>query len=194
MRIELHPFEERDLPRLAAWARCIGADAHMSRTRPVDLARTGHCPEAGLLWYVICADGRDVGTIWLEREADHSSARLGILLGDEALFGRGIGTEAVRLVLERARSSRLALRKVVLHVRRDNGRAIGCYERCGFVTMESATKVRADGVQIEGLRMELQLERSPRWMTCRRSSRGTPSPSISASRCSTMAVATPERD
>jgi RimJ/RimL family protein N-acetyltransferase len=159
MRIELHPFEERDLPRLAAWAKRIDADAYMSRTRPLDMARTGHCPEAGLLWYVIRADGRDVGTVWLEREADHSSARLGILLGDEALFGRGIGTEAMRLVLERARSRDLHLHKVVLHVRRDNGRAIRCYERCGFVTIESATKVRADGVRIEALRMELQLER-----------------------------------
>ena len=79
MRVDLRPFEECDLPRLASWARHIDADAYMSRTRPLDVTRVGHRAEAGLLWYVIRVDDRDVGTIWLEREAESSRARLGIL-------------------------------------------------------------------------------------------------------------------
>jgi RimJ/RimL family protein N-acetyltransferase len=159
MRVELRPFEERDLRRLAAWTRRIDADAYMSRSRPLNVALASHCPEAGLLWYVIRADGRDVGSVWLEREAGPFSARLGVLLGDEALFGRGIGTEAVRLVIERARAGELQVRTLALHVRRSNERAIGCYENCGFVPVESGRKVRSDGTVIEFLRMERRLSR-----------------------------------
>lgn len=158
MRVELRPFQERDLARLAAWASGIGADAYMSRVRPLDPTLVSHCPEAGLLWFVIRADGEDVGTVWLERETEPSSARLGIILGDEELFGHGIGTQAVRLVIERARAGTPRPRTLALHVRPGNARAIACYEHCGFVVTESGTKVRPDGAVIELQRMELRLD------------------------------------
>ena len=159
LRIDLRPFEERDLPRLASWARRIDADAYMSRIRPLDDTVVSHDPATGVLWYVIRVDHRDVGAIWLEREAESSCARLGILLGDEALFGRGIGTEAVNMVIERARARDRRIRTLALHVRRGNERAIACYEKCGFTTVESGGKLRPDGTAIEFYRMERRLER-----------------------------------
>ena len=158
MRVDLRPFEEPDLPRLAAWARHIDAGAYMSRTRPLDDAPVSHDPETGLLWYVIRVDDRDVGTVWTEREAASSCARLGILLGDEALFGRGIGTAAVGLLIERVRAGDKRIRTLALHVRRGNERAIACYEKCGFIRVESGTKLRPDGTVIEFYRMERRLD------------------------------------
>jgi RimJ/RimL family protein N-acetyltransferase len=159
LRVDLRPFEERDLPRLASWARHIDAGAYMSRTRPLDDTLVSHDPATGVLWYVIRVDDRDVGAIWLEREAESSCSRLGILLGDEALFGRGIGTEAVSMVIERARAGDRRIRTLALHVRRGNERAIACYEKCGFVTVESGRKLRPDGTAIEFYRMERRLDR-----------------------------------
>jgi len=158
MHVDLRPFEERDLPRLASWARHIDAGAYMSRTRPLDETLVSHAPETGVLWYVIRVDDRDVGTIWLEREAKSSCARLGIVLGDEALFGRGIGTKAVSMVIERARAGDKEIRTLVLHVRRGNERAIACYEKCGFITVEPGRKLRPDGSAIEYHRMERRLD------------------------------------
>ena len=108
---------------------------------------------------MIRADGRDVGTVWLEQEAGLLSARLGILLGDERLFGCGIGAQAVCLVVERARAGELQVHTLALHVRRSNVRAFACFENCGFVAVGSGRKLASDGTVIEFLRMERRLNR-----------------------------------
>ena len=100
------------------------------------------------------ADGRDVGTVWLEQEVGLFSARLGILLGDERLFGCGIGAQVVRLVVERARAGELQVHTLALRVRRSNVCALACFENCGFVAVGSGRKLRSDGTVIEFLRME----------------------------------------
>jgi len=155
MNVELREFEEGDLALLATWAGRIGADAYMSRHRPLDGALVRHSPANGVLWYVIRADGVDVGTVWLEREAPASAARLGVFLGDEALFGLGIGGRAVALTLKKA--PELAVCMVALHVRQENDRAIACYEKCGFVPVGSGVKRKPDGGDVRYLRMERRL-------------------------------------
>jgi [ribosomal protein S5]-alanine N-acetyltransferase len=59
-------------------------------------------------------------------------ARLAIGLFSERHLGRGIGREAVRLVLQHAFGP-LGLHRVDLRVLSYNIRAIRCYEACGFV-------------------------------------------------------------
>jgi RimJ/RimL family protein N-acetyltransferase len=155
MRVELRPFDECDLPMLEMWAFRIRAGRYMSRVRPLDPACRGHAPAAGVLWFVIIAGGRDVGAIWLERESA-DCARVGMLLGDESLFGRGIGSRALALAIERA--GELSVGRVSLHVRAGNGRAIACYAKCGFVAVCRGVKsTYDDGGMIEYLRMELRL-------------------------------------
>ena len=155
MRVELREFEERDVELLSAWTTRIDAGDFMSRHRPFDAALTAHSPEDGLLWYVIRVDGAVVGTVWLEREAERANARLGILLGDESLFGLGIGERAVNLALERA--PQLSVSAVALHVRQSNPRAVACYEKCGFVAVGFGAKRKPDGGEIRYLRMERRL-------------------------------------
>lgn len=58
-------------------------------------------------------------------------AELGIVIGNTALFNKGIGTEAVGLMM-RVAFEHMNLHRVELNVYSDNHRAIRCYEKCGF--------------------------------------------------------------
>ena len=76
--------------------------------------------------------GRLVGTCQLQRiDSIHRSAELQIRIGVAADRGRGIGTEAVRLLLRHGFHD-LNLNRVFLHVFADNERAIHAYEKAGF--------------------------------------------------------------
>jgi RimJ/RimL family protein N-acetyltransferase len=63
---------------------------------------------------------------WLCRHA-----KLGIVIGDKEYWGRGFGTDAVRLLLRLA-FEKMGLHRVELFVFTFNERAIACYEKCGF--------------------------------------------------------------
>ena len=65
------------------------------------------------------------------REAGRK-ARLAIGLYAPPLLGRGIGTEAIGLVLRHAFGT-LGMHRVDLMVLADNARAIAAYRACGFV-------------------------------------------------------------
>lgn len=62
----------------------------------------------------------------------HRSAELQIRLGEKSEWGRGYGTEAVRLLLDFAFKD-LNLHRVYLHVFSTNSAAIRVYEKVGFV-------------------------------------------------------------
>ena len=59
------------------------------------------------------------------------SAEMAIVLGNEAARGRGVGGEAVGLMLRYA-FTMLGLERVELEVAAENERAIRCYRRAGF--------------------------------------------------------------
>ncbi len=61
----------------------------------------------------------------------HRNATLGILIGDKASWGRGIGQEATRLTVEYA-FERLNLNRVALGVFAEHEAAVRCYENVGF--------------------------------------------------------------
>jgi RimJ/RimL family protein N-acetyltransferase len=58
-------------------------------------------------------------------------AELGIVIGQKECLGRGIGTEAIRLLLMFA-FDRMNLNRVELRVHDYNERAYNCYLKCGF--------------------------------------------------------------
>lgn len=60
------------------------------------------------------------------------SAELGIFIGDKSYWDRGLGTEAVGLILQHSFST-LNLHRIFLRVYSDNPRAIKLYEKTGFV-------------------------------------------------------------
>jgi len=61
----------------------------------------------------------------------HRKATLGILVGERNCWGKGIGTEAVRLMVEYG-FCRLNLRRIELGVHADHVAAIRAYEKVGF--------------------------------------------------------------
>ena len=76
--------------------------------------------------------GRHVGNVklgpihWL-----HRSAILGILIGEKEFWGKGIGLEATRLVVEYG-FNRLNLHRIELGVFAEHKAAVRCYEKAGF--------------------------------------------------------------
>ena len=78
------------------------------------------------------ADRRYVGAIsfnvidWLNR-----SAGLGIVIADKSLWGKGYGTDAMRVMMRLA-FDKMNLHRLWLHVHAYNPRAIASYEKCGF--------------------------------------------------------------
>jgi RimJ/RimL family protein N-acetyltransferase len=139
---------------MARWAIAVGLDQYMSRQRPRDALVTCHDPQNGLFWFVIVCEGVDVGTVWLEPGEQPDESVLGIFLNHPSLFGRGIGVEAIRLAIAECRRPHPA-RLITLHVRQVNARAIACYERAGFVTTSSGTKILPSGECLPCFEMQL---------------------------------------
>ena len=150
LNVSLRPVSALDLPTIDRWASTV-AD-HMSRTRPYAEGADRHDSDSGLYWYVIAADGREVGTVWLELLSAASEAVLGIFLGDPSYFDRGIGRAAIALaVAEFRRAHREA--PIVLRVRRSNDRAIACYRRAGFTVTGGGSKSLPSGEAVPYCRM-----------------------------------------
>ncbi|MBH3449521.1 GNAT family N-acetyltransferase [Pseudomonas putida] len=120
--LALRPFCIRDHAQLERWAENIQSSGYMARFKP---------HTAALAWNVIVCNGQDVGAVWLERTEHSDEARLGILLGEPALLGRGIGRRAILLTIE-AVTRVHPLLFITLNVRESNERGIRCYEHCGF--------------------------------------------------------------
>ena len=78
-------------------------------------------------------EGRLLGEIRLDDLDEHDRrARLAVGLFDPTKLGKGLGREAIRLVLKHA-FGELALHRISLRVVAYNVRAIRCYSACGFV-------------------------------------------------------------
>ena len=84
--------------------------------------------------FAICDKVNDVhiGNIKLDNfDWVNRTCELGLLLGDRTYWGKGIGTEVMRLTLAYA-FNQLNLRKVLLAVYANNPAAIKLYEKVGF--------------------------------------------------------------
>jgi RimJ/RimL family protein N-acetyltransferase len=78
-------------------------------------------------------DDRLIGDVGLDGiQWSHGDAFMGIALGDREYWGKGYGTDALRLILRYA-FHELNLHRVTLSVFEYNPRAIRSYEKVGFV-------------------------------------------------------------
>ncbi len=77
--------------------------------------------------------GRHIGNImYYNVDAFRQEAELGITIGDQQSWGRGYGTEAVRLMVEHL-IGRMGIRRVYLKTLSWNRRAQRCFQKAGFV-------------------------------------------------------------
>ncbi len=138
-RIRLRPILEADFARIAQWGR----DDELNYLLEGDYPSTvGECrpwllkaksdPREKMYAIALRSDNSIIGDISLNHIAWRSKeAELGIRIGDRDYWGRGIGTEAVSLILSYAFGT-LKLQRVYLRVYAYNQRAIKCYLKCGF--------------------------------------------------------------
>jgi len=79
------------------------------------------------------ATGRSIGTIGLNHiDARHRRAEFGILIGGAKARGKGLASEASRLLFDYA-FNKLGLHRLYLHVFSDNKPALHLYGKLGFV-------------------------------------------------------------
>lgn len=73
-----------------------------------------------------------IGQISLHKiDWKNSNAELGIVIGNKEYWGKGYGTEAIKILLHHA-FNQMNLYKIYLQVFEFNQRGIRCYEKCGF--------------------------------------------------------------
>ena len=151
--VSLRPFTAVDIRACEAWKSAIHLDGFMSRSAPFQFNGTVDQSSPDYRWFVIIVDGEEAGAIWLEREpSEPGVVRLGIFLGEESRFGRGIGRVAITTAIQQCRPL-LGFERVRLSVRLNNDRAIACYRACGFRQVGRGTKPVKDAV-IDFLTME----------------------------------------
>lgn len=80
-------------------------------------------------YYVILVDERVIGRVGLKKKGN--TVEFSILIGDPALYSKGLGTEVTRYFISEALREP-DVSSIYLGVRADNLRAIRCYEKAGF--------------------------------------------------------------
>ena len=156
MELFLRKVNEADIKKIQQWVGCIKASDYMSRFYPK--AFKGKIKDIELyLWFIIVVDDYDVGTIWVEKDnLDAEEATLGIFIGIKEKQGQGIGQVAIKKIIEFA-CKEWCIKAINLNVRKNNQRAIKCYENCGFLVVGEGTKVNDNNQTIEFYKMRFGL-------------------------------------
>lgn len=140
--VRLRGYEKSDLDAVMRWlddeevTRFLSAVvfpvSSIKEERFIETVASGKDPSNKEFVIETLADRKYIGGIglhrinWLSR-----NAQLGIVIGDKAYWGRGFGTDAVKVLLRLA-FEKMGLHRVELVVFTFNERAISCYEHCGF--------------------------------------------------------------
>ncbi|HZS30770.1 MAG TPA: GNAT family protein [Gaiellaceae bacterium] len=158
MTVELAALRPEDSPVLFEWINDHDLVVLNAPFRPVSQAEHDAWfarvqeRENGRI-FAIREDDRLVGTCQLHSiHPVHRSAELQIRIGAAGARGRGVGTEALRQLLEHG-FEQLHLHRIHLYVLADNERALRAYRRVGF----REEGVLRDGACIDGRWVDLIL-------------------------------------
>lgn len=138
--IYLRPMTEADTDLIVAWRNKPSVKNYF--IYQADFTREGHLywlhevvEKGDACQMMICDKAQDkpLGSVYI-RDIDHThhKGEYGIFIGEEAARGRGIGTQAARLMLVHG-FEKLGLHRIYLRVLAKNERAIKSYEKAGFV-------------------------------------------------------------
>jgi RimJ/RimL family protein N-acetyltransferase len=138
-RLYLRPIERRDLPILHTFFNDPQIRALTGEVRPTSesgmeafLERIGNDPER--VWFaIVLKDGdRVIGECGLLRMfPTWRTTDMSMIIGDQAAWGLGYGTEAVHLLLDYAFGS-LNFHRIAIGVVSSNERALDFWEKAGF--------------------------------------------------------------
>ena len=141
MDIYLRHIEETDLEDYRQWISQIRATRYLTRFYPDEFLRNQKIRSEYHVWFIIQQGRQDAGTVWIQRnDATDGTVKLSIFLNSERKFGQRIGQTAIPQAIEKARAH-LPFNRVLLNVRRNNRRAIACYQKCGFRIFQKHFKI-----------------------------------------------------
>lgn len=160
--VTLRSFEREDAERYRQWVNDPEIGALIDRERPVTAAEHARWFEAltsadtNRVFAIDDKSGRFIGLVWLyDIQWRHRRAEVRIVIGERAAWGRGRGTEALRLVTEAAFGP-LGLEKLWADVLATNPRAAAAFEKAGFVREGLLCGDRlADGRRVDVVRLGL---------------------------------------
>ncbi len=163
-RVYLRPLEPDDADLVSGWyaddrvRRLIGDPpmSHARRRQRYEAATSGDGDTT--YRFIICTldDDVPVGRLDLfDIDRTNGHCAFGIAIGDPALWGRGLGTDAVNAVVDFA-FGELRMERVWLDTDADNLRAQAAYRKAGFIVEGRLRHVWfQDGNHIDDIRMAL---------------------------------------
>jgi len=139
-RVRLRAIEREDIPTFVKWVNDPELQGYLGRTPyPISFAAEERWFERQLndeksrIFAIETEKRVHIGNIGLhEIDYKDGKATLGIMIGEKGYWDQAYGTDAVRTLLSFA-FQELNLHRVSLEVFDFNKRAIGCYEKCGFL-------------------------------------------------------------
>ena len=162
-RLYLSPFDADNTDFCTKWAEWMNdktvADNFGGHQNLVSLASAKKTIEGleGHRFAMILLDGDIlIGQISLQN-IDHlnRNAFLGIVIGEAGHRNKGYGAEAIRLILDYGFKT-LNLHNIMLSVNADNGAAIACYKKVGFLEAGRRREwVFKDGKYIDKIYMDI---------------------------------------
>ena len=143
MNIHFRKVIQPDLNKFPEWYERIGGSELFSNFIPSTFVSFAESKD--LLWFIILDDDDEIGTIWFERKDPNKvSYDLGIYLNRIDLFGKAIGRTVIKSAMDTILSEQ-DIQELYLDVRKENLRAIRCYEKLGFKAICEGEKVTSSG-------------------------------------------------
>jgi RimJ/RimL family protein N-acetyltransferase len=143
MNIQFRKVEQADINKFPVWYERIGGPELFSNFIPstfVSFEESKH-----VLWFIILDGDDEIGTIWFEsKDQDMRTYDLGIYLNRIDLFGKGMGRTIISSAIDSILSG-MDVQELFLDVRRENIRAIRCYKKLRFETIQEGEKVTPSG-------------------------------------------------
>jgi len=140
-KVRLRAFREDDLKNVVAWINNPVVTRYLTHMRPwsmveervwLDRAMRNDDPTA-VTYVVESSDGEYAGSIGLMHiDGRNRNAEVGIVIARPEDWGRGLGTEAMLILLRHA-FEEMNLHRVMLRVFTFNERALRSYAKLGFV-------------------------------------------------------------
>ncbi len=151
MKFQFREVTNSDLNKFPLWYERIDGPELFSNFIPTTFKTFED--SSVMLWFIIMDDEDEIGTIWFEKKnPDKLEIDLGIYLNRVDLFGKGIGRTLIKYAIDTFLSENDA-EELYLDVRKENIRAIRCYEKSGFKTNQEGEKTTSYGI-IKFLRMK----------------------------------------
>ena len=129
--IELIDYIPDDAMLWEHWLSKMDTNMFQTIVRPSNFSMASGKSDDYYLKMILC-NNKKVGTVWLEKiNQRNGTAELGLLIGEPQLWGMGLGSKAMKAMIEIAKKD-LGIKFLWVSVREANQRAVNCYKRNGF--------------------------------------------------------------